>query len=195
MIARVGRAGWMMGIGMLATMVHGAVWGQAPDQSASPEAQALLAQLDEQDVYERQKAFVRLEALRDPATIPVLRDSLRHRDADTRAFSVRALAAVAGASSAPALIERLRDDRDPDVRLAVILALEPFHGQDPAIDRALIDAMRDRNSYVRMAAVDVVSRIDQPEAKEALRVRSRRERHRDVRRVLEQAMTRAGLAQ
>ena len=186
-------AGWTVWVGMVWMGMLCVAWGQAAEQPASPDAQELIAQLDAKDVYERQKAFLRLEALREPATTPILRDHLASRDPHTRAFSVRALAAIEGVPSAAALIDRLQHDRDPDVRLAAILALEPLQKQNPTIMPALIDALRDRKSTVRLAAVDVVSRIDQPEAKEALQVRWRRERHRDVRRVLEQSMTRAGL--
>jgi HEAT repeat protein len=55
---------------------------------------------------------------------------------------------------------------------------------------ALIEKLRDRNPQVRMAAVDAVSRVDDPRAREAILARWRRERNRDVRRVLEEAVNR-----
>ena len=43
-----------------------------------------------------------------------------------------------------------------------------------------------------MTAVDIVSRIDTPQARDAVRVRYKRERDRDVRRVLAEAIKRVG---
>lgn len=159
--------------------------------SISPEAQQAMKLLDAGDPYLQQMGFLRLEALREPATAAVIRRYLASKQADTRAFSVRALAAIEGAPAIPALIERLKEDRSPRVRVATILALEPL--TDPTVMPALIEKLRDRNAEVRMAAVDVVSRIDQPQAREAIRIRWRRERHHDVRRVLQDAAKRIGL--
>ena len=164
----------------------------ASSNTLSPEAQALIQQLDAKDVYDRQKAFLRLEALREPATADVIRQYLDSNDPHTRAFSARALAAVQGAKAVPVLLERLKKDRHPDVRLAALLALEPLQEHDPTLTPAFIDALRDRKPLVRMAAVDVVSRIDRPEARQALFMRWKRERDRDVRRVLEEAKKRLG---
>jgi HEAT repeat protein len=166
-------------------------WAQEqPLGVISPEAQEAIRLLGAKDVYERQMGFVRLEALREPATAPVIRQHLASRSADTRAFSVRALAAVEGTAAIPTLLERLQHDKHPKVRVAAILALEPI--QDATVMPVLIGKLRDRNPTVRMAAADVVSRINQPEARQAIQRRWRRERDRDVRRVLEQAMTRLG---
>lgn len=154
----------------------------------SPEAARLLTQLDAKDAYTRQSAFIALEALREPATAPIVRRYLDNRDPDTRAFSIRALAAIEGVAAVPTLLERLKRERHPRVRVAAVLALEPL--QDPAILPAFIGKLRDRNREVRMALVDAVSRVNRPEAREAIRLRWRRERDRDVRRVLEEAMKR-----
>lgn len=165
-------------------------WAQEEAPTLSPEAARLVKQLDAQDPYTRQLAFLRLEALREPATAPIVRRSLESRDPDTRAFGVRALAAIEGQAAVAVLLERLVRDRHPRVRVSTLLALEPL--QDPAILPIFIKKLRDRNREVRMAAVDAVSRVDQPEAREAIRRRWKRERDRDVRRVLEEAMKRMG---
>lgn len=182
----------VVGFGMvlLASLPSG--WAQEVSEALSPEAQRLVRLLDAEDSYIRRTAFLQLEALREPATVPVIRGHLSSRRSDTRAFSLRALAAVEGPKAVATLIEKLKGDHSPYVRLEAILALEPFREQDPSVAPALIGALRDRHPEVRMAAVDAVSRIDQSDAKEAILTRWKRERHRDVRRVLAAAMKRLG---
>ena len=156
----------------------------------SSEAQEAIRLLSEEDAFDRQMGFLRLEALREPATAVVVRQYLDDRNTDTRAFAVRALAAIEKYVAIPVLLERLKGDRSPRVRIAALLALEPF--QDPSVRPVLIEKLRDASPQVRMAAVDVVSRLDDPKAREAIRTRWRRERHRDVRRVLQAAIDRIG---
>ena len=192
------RLGFAPALGVLGAVVLGGAvaWSQeqAPPRPLSPETQALVKQLDDRDPTLRQQAFIRLEALRDPATIPLIHQYLQSKSANTRAFSVRALAAIEGPSADPVLLERLQRDRHPYVRMAVILALEPFKDVDPAIEPALIGALRDAVPEVRMAAADAVSRFEDPRAREAILARWRQEHHRDVRQVLEDARKRLGLA-
>ena len=159
--------------------------------SPSPRAAELLAALESGDLYQRQVAFVRLEALREPATVPVVERYLEDRDPDVRAYSVRALGAIQGPTAIPRLLEITRD-RQPRVRRAALLALEPLEPADPAILPAFLRALRDRKNDVRMTAVDIVSRIHEAQAREAILTRYRRERDPDVRRVLELAMRRIG---
>ncbi len=165
----------------------------SPLASAEPSAEAklYLNQLETNDAYAQQEAFLHLEALREPDTAPIVRQQLKSRKAQTRAFAVRAMAAIEGKHAVPELLARVQHEH-PIVRVAALLALEPLQKQDPSIAPALIAALRDRKPMVRMAAVDIVSRIKQPDAREAILVRWKRERHRDVRRVLELAMKRIG---
>ena len=170
-----------------------AVW--AEDVAAPPippELQPLVAHLDDKNVYERQKAFLRLEATREPSLIPAFRAHLASRDWHTRAFAVRALAAVEGAPAIPVLLEKAAHDRQSDVRLAALLGLEPLRDRDPAIEATFRKALRDRTPEVRMAAADIVSRSPSEDAKAAIRKRWKREWNRDVRRVLADAMKRIG---
>ncbi len=163
---------------------------QAVEQAEviSPEAEELVHQLDANDLYTRQLAFIRLEVLREPGTAPAIRQYTQSRNADTRAFSLRALAAVDRAEAIPILKEHLQTDRVARVRIAALLALEPLN--DPSTLPLLIGVLRDRHPHVRMAAIDVLSRIDHPDARKAIHQRWRRERNRDVRRVLEEAVER-----
>jgi HEAT repeat protein len=73
-----------------------------------------------------------------------------------------------------------------------LLGLEPFANlqNHPDILPALLNALRDRDTQVRMTAVDIVSRIKDPRARAAMRFRYKYEQRRDVRRVLELAMKR-----
>ena len=158
----------------------------------SEEALAAIELLESRDSYERQKGFMLLEALREPATVPTITPYMESHDTELRAFSIRALAAIQGVEAVPRLLEALHRDKNPRVRRAILLALEPLQGQHTEILPAFIKALRDRKTDVRMTAVDIVSRIDDPRAKDAIRERYRRERRRDVKRVLETAIKRVG---
>lgn len=168
------------------------VAAQERPSGISPEARQLLDQIDTGDPALRRRAFLQLEALREPATAPIVRHYLADRSAELRGLSARALAAIEGLNAVPDLVQLVQRDRHPAVRLQAILAVEPFVGQEPSAVPVLINALRDRQPDVRIAAVDVVSRIQASEAKDALRVRWKRERNRGVRRVLEAAMKRIG---
>lgn len=154
----------------------------------SAEAQEAMKLVGAKDSYLRQKGFLQLEMLREPATAAVVRRYLQSRDPQTRAFGARALAAIEGSTAVPVLMERLSREKSPRVRVAAILALEPL--KDPSATTALMARLRDRSPEVRMAAADVVSRLNDSDARDAVRLRWRRERNRDVRRVLENAMKR-----
>ena len=165
---------------------------EAPPSAPSPHAVEAMRLLDSKDAYQRELGFLRLEALREPGTVSVIQRYVQDRDPDTRAYSLRALAAIQGTEAIPVLLQALRQDREARVRRAAILGLEPFERANAEVLPALIKALRDKNVEVRITAVDVVSRIDDPKAKEAILVRHKRERSSDVRRVLVSAMKRLG---
>ena len=148
--------------------------------------------VESQDPYLRQLGFLRLEALRERSSAQVIRTYVTSQDSELRAYSLRALAAIEGAEAIPLLLDKLRTDRHPRVRRAALLSLEPLQPGQPEVLPAFIKALRDRHTEVRMAAVDIVSRIDDPRAKEAIMTRARRERRRDVQRVLDLAVKRLG---
>ena len=158
----------------------------------SPKAVEALRLVDSKDPYQQQLGFLRLEALREPATAPMIRTYLTHREPEMRAYALRALAAIEGTAAVPTLLEALGKEKEALVRRAAILGLEPLQAADPNILPAFIKALRDRDTEVRMSAVDVVSRIDDPRAREAILLRSKREQRKDVRRVLGLAMRRLG---
>jgi ribosome-associated translation inhibitor RaiA len=165
---------------------------EAPLPAPSSKAVEALQLVESKDPYQQQLGFLRLEALREAGTAPLIREYLTHRKPEMRAYALRALAAIEGAASVPTLLNALRTDKQALVRRAALLGLEPFHKADPDILPAFIKALRDRKTEVRMAAVDVVSRIDDPRAREAILLRNKRERRRDVRRVLSLAVRRLG---
>ena len=167
---------------------HGDDGAAAP----SPRAAEALRLLQSGDPFEQQRGFLRLEALREPATVPAIAAYATARHPDVRAYALRALGGIQGVTAIPRLLEALRADRHPKVRRAALLALEPFAAQEAAILPAFLQALRDRKAEVRMTAIDVVSRIDDPQARDAILTRRKRERHRDVQRVLDLAMKRLG---
>lgn len=181
--------GWFVPILLVSCGQTG--WGQERGSPApTQQATEALQLLESTDPYQRQLGFLRLEALRELSTAPMIARYLDSRDMDMRAWSLRALSAIEGSAAIPLLLERLRTDRSPEVRRSAILGLELFQGDDPRILPALLNALHDRSTEVRITAVDVVSRVDDPRAREAIRIRNRRERRRDVRRVLGAAMQR-----
>lgn len=181
--------GWFVAILLVSCGQAG--WGQEHSSPApTQQATEALQLLGSTDPYERQLGFLRLEALRELSTAPMIARYLDSRDTDMRAWSLRALSAIEGSAAIPLLLERLRTDRAPEVRRSAILGLELSQGDDPRILPALLNALHDGSTEVRITAVDVVSRVDDPRAREAIRIRNRRERRRDVRRVLGAAMQR-----
>ena len=150
----------------------------------SPKAVEAIQLLDAAELYDRQMGFLRLEALREPATLDVVKRYLDDRMPEVRAYSLRAIAAIEGVGSIPLMLERLRRDPEPVVRRAALLGLEPLQTQHPEILPAFIAALKDRSTEVRITAVDIVHRIDDPRAREAIASRHQRERRKDVRRLL-----------
>lgn len=183
----------LIGFGLLWTIPSGHAEEPSAPTLPSPQAVEALRLVESEDPYQRQLGFLRLEALREPSTVETIRGYLKSRDPDTRAYSVRALAAIEGTAAVPVLLEVLKTDTHPRVRRAALLGLEPLEPGSAEILPAFIKALRDRKPEVRMAAVDLVSRIDHSRAREAILLRNRREQDRNVRRVLALAMKRIGM--
>lgn len=164
----------------------------AEAQAITPAARVAeaLQLLKSEDPYKQELGFLRLEALRDRSTLPEIRPYLDNHDPDLRAYSLRAVAAIDGLNAVSLLLERLKTEKHPRVRRAAVLGLEPFAKDDPRILPALIGALRDHSTEVRIAAVDVVSRIHDPKAKEAILLRNKWEWRADVKRVLKVAVKR-----
>jgi HEAT repeat protein len=161
-------------------------------RGAEEPVQNAMELIESKDAYERQLGFLRLEALRDPGTLAAVRAYAGHKDPEVRALAVRAMAAIGGGSAVPELMDAAQRDRHPAVRRAALLGLEPLIPAHPQMLPVLFAALRDRKPEVRMTAVDIVSRIQSDEAREAIRERRRRERDRNVQRVLTLAIRRIG---
>ena len=159
--------------------------------SPSPHALEAMQLLTSEDLYQRQLGFLRLEALREASTIETIAHYVSDPEPAVRAYSLRALAAVQGAGSVPALLGAF-SDKHPIVRRAAVLGLEPLIPTHAESLPALIALLNDRNPYVRMAVIDVLSRQDAVLAKEAVLSHRRHERDRDVKRVLNAAIKRLG---
>src|SRR6185295_15665435 len=140
--------GWIAMIGLSACAAALPAGADAPS-GVSPEAAEAIRQVESSDEYQHQLGFMRLEALREPATLPFVRSYLRHEKPELRAESVRALAAIEGAPAVSDMLAILSDDRDPEVRRAALLGLEPFEPVDPRILPAMLVALRDRHPDVR----------------------------------------------
>ena len=158
----------------------------------SGKAAAAIQQLESDDAYQRQLGFLRLEALRETATLDVIRQYLESPDEEIRAYSLRAVAAIEGVASVPLLLETLKTDKHPRVRRAALLGVEPFGASDPDVLPACLVALRDREAEVRITAVDIVSRMDDPRARDAIHARFKREHDPNVRHALKLARRRLG---
>ena len=187
---RTGIALWAIGWGLSLTV--SAAGEEPPSAAPSPKAVEALQLVESNDPYQQQLGFLRLEALREAGTAGLLQTYVTHRDPQMRAYALRALAAIQGVHAVPLLLETLKTEKQPRVRLAALLGLEPLQQSDPQILPAFIKALRDKKTEVRMAAVDIVSRVDDPRARDAILLRNKREQRRDVRRVLSMAMRRLG---
>ena len=166
--------------------------GRAADTQTtlSPQAAEALKLVDSDDLYQQELGFLRLEALREPASSASIRHYINDRRVEKRAWALRALAAIEGQTAIPVLVDKVRRDRQPRVRQAALLGLEPLQALDPEIMSVCLKALRDHSSTVRMTAVDIVSRIDDPRARAAILTRRQRERDKDVQRVLRLAIAR-----
>lgn len=160
------------------------------EPAPSPRAAEALELLKSHDGYQRSLGFLRLEALREPATLEPIRAYTASRDEEVRAYAWRAVAAIQGPSAVPALLEAYRAEKHSRVRRAILLGLEPLQASDPGVLPVFIDAMRHADQQLCMTAVDIVSRIDHPEARAAVWQRAKKEGRRDVRRVLKAAVAR-----
>ena len=162
----------------------------AAETLPSPKAADALELLKSGDAYQRSLGFLRLEALREPATLDQVRAYTASNDEETRAFAWRAIAAIQGPAAVPALLEAYRTERHSRVRRAILLGLEPLQASSPELLPLFIAAMRHADQPLCMAAVDIVSRINHPDAQAAVRERAKKEGRRDVRRVLKAAVAR-----
>ncbi len=189
--ARHARVALGLALGVSVVFTTSALRAEEPSRtSPSPQAMDALRLIESKDAYQRQLGFLRLEALRELTAVDAIEPYASHRDPELRAQGLRALAAIQGPIAVPRLLKALKTDKHFRVRLAALLGLEPHQHTDPEILPALLRALRDRRTEVRMAAVDIVSRIDDPRAREAIQARMKRERRRDVRRVLKPAVER-----
>lgn len=188
------RRAWRAAGPVLAALAFAAAaWSE--DMTPSPHAVEAMRLLDSKDPYLRQLGFLRLEALREPATVSAVTRYLHSRNPVVRGEALRALAAIQGHAAIPTLLQSLAHDGDTTPRRAALLGLEPLYRvqADAAVKAALLKALRDRKPEVRMTAVDIASRLDDPDARALIQKRLLRERHRDVLRVLALAKKRMGL--
>ena len=188
---------WLTAVLLLAGTTVSAVC--RADEPAPPSldsrAEEAIRGLTSEDAYVRQRSFLQLEALRNPASVDSIRPFVDNKDEDMRAWSLRALVAIQGAAVIPLLRERAQSDKEPSVRRAALLGLEPLAAADPTLVQFFVDRLSERSPEVRMTAVDIVSRIQDPVARSAVRERAKHEGNRDVRKVLAAALQRIGPAE
>jgi HEAT repeat protein len=162
----------------------------AQTQALSPRAQEAVQLLQSGNSDERRLALMRIEALREPAAGDAVVAYLRDEDDGVRAYAYRAWVGLYGQQAIPDLLKAYPQEKAPRVRRAILFALEPYRAVDAQIAELYYAGLTDRNTETRIAAVDLVSRIDEPRAREAIRRRAKKEWRRDVRRTLKLALAR-----
>jgi hypothetical protein len=173
-------------------MLSGATTPGWAQQALSPRAQEAVNLLQYGDRDEQRLALLRLEALREPAVGDIVADYLHYKDEGVRAYAYRTWIALYGQAVLSDLLEAYPREKSVRVRRSILLALEPYRAVDARIAELYYAALIDRKTEMRITAVDLVSRIDEPRAHEAIRRRAKKEWRRDVRRVLKLALARIG---
>src|SRR3989338_7119463 len=95
----------------LALAIRSSYAQDVQESSLSPRAVEAINLLESNDPYMRQLGFIRLEALREPASSSIAMKYADSRDPDLRAYSLRLLAAVQGPAAVPLLLEKLNKDK------------------------------------------------------------------------------------
>ncbi len=101
----------------------------------------------EQDIQRKSSGV--LAGIGEPA-LPLLINSLKHRNRAVRIGAAEALGVIGSRQAVPALIERLRVDKSNEVRWAAVYSLASI-GDESAIFMIVI-ALRDTDKYVRYGA-------------------------------------------
>jgi HEAT repeat protein len=91
----------------------------------------------------------------EPA-IPAVAGALKRRDPAERTTLISFLTRF-GAPAAPVLLQSLRKDENPSVRVNAANGLGAIQPAHPATIAALIEAMKDPNEYVRTAAINALN--------------------------------------
>ncbi|MGH7589155.1 MAG: M56 family metallopeptidase [Gemmatimonadota bacterium] len=104
--------------------------------------------------------------------VPRLIGLLRDGEGSVRSGAARALGEIGDPRAAPALVERLSNEPEAEVRDAIVVALTAFPDDPRAIDGLLL-ALRDREWEIRVSAAMALGRAGErravPELLEALR--------------------------
>jgi HEAT repeat protein len=127
---------------------------------------ALVERLDDDDVWVRRAAVHALGALQDATATPALVRTLHAGGASLRAEAARALGHIGGPALDP-LVACL-DAEDVTLRRVVVANGFAWAREDPRVEAALVDALRDPDAGVRGLAVQLLSWRRSPQAAEPL---------------------------
>lgn len=142
----------------------------------------------------RYRAAVALSLFEDPAAVPPLRRGLSAPDAWDRWESASCLIGFADAGAARIILGRYRRERDADVKLEMLRALEGV--DDPAVRRFLRRRLReDTEPARRSAAARALARLGGARIRALLASRLRREPEPAVRREIREALAEVALSE
>jgi quinoprotein glucose dehydrogenase len=102
---------------------------------------------------------------RDPqvvrkASAEPLTNLLTHQEQPLRMSAIRAVSKLRIQQASPVLFARLKEDKDPKVRVEALRALASL--EDKQISKAIEQALSDQEKSVRVAALDLVGKTNMP---------------------------------
>ena len=124
----------------------------------------LLADLTHETSFHRRAAAEALRELNDPRKIAPLLEALKDSDPTVRVSTIHSLGSVASEHVMAEILKLFRD-RDPHVRLAAAQVMARRNDSPPAHFMCLLE---DKSFEVRLAAVQFLGRIRNPQVAELL---------------------------
>lgn len=129
-------------------------------KEASKVVDALIAVLQYESIQRKTYLMVEIIGIlrdkKDPASINVLIDLLRHEDMSVRQHTIAALGAIGTTEALTPLVESLHDEVDFVRRTAAAMLAK---SKDPNLIEPLLSALGDPDPYVRNSALEALVNI------------------------------------
>ena len=121
----------------------------------------LLRTLESDATRQRWGAAYALSLLGDtpPVTLPTLLEALGSDDGDVRWAAGNILARLRGDSALVDALQQLLGTGNPVQRKMAAYCLRDLDARSPAVERALLAALHDPDTYVRLAAISAIGRL------------------------------------
>jgi HEAT repeat protein len=166
---------------------------ETPAITLPNEEETLIAALKDKNWRIRQAAARALGEMRSENALPELLYGFGDEDHDVREASQNALTKLGGVAI-PGLIDVL-DDMNVDRRIAAVEALVHIGVSDPRVVPALIHALNDESSWVRIPAVNALGKSRNIQTVNELARLLKDDLDSDVRKAAEKALSEIGTRQ